>query len=163
MKSYYEILEIDWSATPQQIHAAFRSKSKRWHPDKNPANKVEAEEMSKKINEAHSVLSDDEKRKDYDTKNSLTGIFMASGVQRSKENRPRSRYHRVKRGFVPVQFDGITPLGPNTVQDQEQLRNWNMLGGELDQIAKVLRPKNKWAASFAGLAAAFCKGKGNNA
>jgi molecular chaperone DnaJ len=64
-KTYYEILGIDKSADASQIKKAFRQKAKEFHPDKNPGNK-EAEEMFKEVNEAYSVLSDENKKAIYD-------------------------------------------------------------------------------------------------
>lgn len=61
----YKILEVSKDANQDEIKKSFRNLSKKFHPDLNPNNK-EAEEKFKKINEAYSVLSDPEKRKQYD-------------------------------------------------------------------------------------------------
>mgnify|MGYP000306259586 FL=1 len=63
LKNYYKILEIKPSATLDEIKKAYRTLSKRYHPDMNK-NGVE---QFKSINEANSVLSDPAKRKVYDT------------------------------------------------------------------------------------------------
>ncbi len=63
---YYDTLGIKREATPDEIKAAFRSLAKKWHPDRNPDNKVEAEEKFKDVAEAYSVLSDEDKRHRYD-------------------------------------------------------------------------------------------------
>jgi curved DNA-binding protein len=65
-KDYYKILEVDKSASKQDIKKQYKKLARKYHPDVNPGNK-EAEEKFKAINEAHEVLSDDEKRKKYDT------------------------------------------------------------------------------------------------
>lgn len=62
---YYKILELDKSATTEQIKKAYRKLARKYHPDLNPDNK-EANKMFQQINEAHEVLSDPEKRKKYD-------------------------------------------------------------------------------------------------
>lgn len=54
------------SATDRELKKAFRKLSLKWHPDKNPDNKEEAEEKFKSIAEAYTVLSDPEKRQVYD-------------------------------------------------------------------------------------------------
>jgi molecular chaperone DnaJ len=63
---YYEVLAIKREATQEEIKVAFRTLAKKWHPDRNPDNKVEAEERFKDVAEAYSILSDEEKRRRYD-------------------------------------------------------------------------------------------------
>jgi len=64
-EDYYKILGVDKQAGPDDIKKAYRKLALKWHPDKNPNNK-KAEENFKKISEAYAVLSDSEKRKNYD-------------------------------------------------------------------------------------------------
>lgn len=52
----YSILGVSTSATQQEIKTAFRSLIMKWHPDKNPGNLDQAEEMSKKIIAAYTIL-----------------------------------------------------------------------------------------------------------
>jgi molecular chaperone DnaJ len=64
-KDYYEILGINRNADESEIKKAYRKLSKEYHPDLNP-NNTEAEEKFKSIAEAYSVLSDKEKKLNYD-------------------------------------------------------------------------------------------------
>lgn len=63
---YYKTLGVDKGADPEVIKKAYRKLALKHHPDRNPGNR-EAEERFKKISEAYAVLSDNEKRKQYDS------------------------------------------------------------------------------------------------
>ncbi len=64
-KDYYKILGVSRDATQEEIKKAYRRLALKYHPDRNKGNK-EAEERFKEINEAYAVLSDPEKRRQYD-------------------------------------------------------------------------------------------------
>ena len=64
-RDFYEVLGVSRSATPEEIKAAYRKLALKYHPDRNPGNK-EAEDKFKEAAEAYEVLSDAEKRKNYD-------------------------------------------------------------------------------------------------
>jgi DnaJ family protein A protein 2 len=63
---FYDRLGVKPDASESEIKKAFYKLAQRWHPDKNPDNKEEAEEKFKEINEAYEVLSDKTKRETYD-------------------------------------------------------------------------------------------------
>jgi len=65
-KDYYEILGVPRNATQEEIRKAYRNLVKKWHPDLHPENREEAEKKFKEITEAYEVLSDPEKRAQYD-------------------------------------------------------------------------------------------------
>jgi len=65
-KTYYDDLGVGQQAGAEEIKKAYRKLALKYHPDKNPGN-TQAEERFKRINEAYAVLSNPEKRKQYDT------------------------------------------------------------------------------------------------
>ncbi len=64
-RDYYEILGVSRNATKEEIKQAYKRLARKYHPDLHPGDK-KMEEKFKEINEAYQVLSDDEKRKQYD-------------------------------------------------------------------------------------------------
>jgi molecular chaperone DnaJ len=63
-QDYYQVLEINRSASADDVRRAYRRLARQYHPDLNPS--TEAEERFKEINEAYEVLSDDRRRAAYD-------------------------------------------------------------------------------------------------
>ena len=64
-RDYYEVLGVDRGADEATIKKAYRQLAKKYHPDMNPGDK-EAEKKFKEASEAYAVLSDAEKRRQYD-------------------------------------------------------------------------------------------------
>ncbi|KAL6985358.1 hypothetical protein U1Q18_018733 [Sarracenia purpurea var. burkii] len=63
---YYNILKVNRNATEDDLKKSYRRLAMKWHPDKNPTSKKEAEAKFKQISEAYEVLSDPQKRAVYD-------------------------------------------------------------------------------------------------
>ena len=63
---YYKILGVPRGASEEDLKKAYRKLARKYHPDLNPNNK-ESESKFKEVSEANDVLSDTEKRKNYDT------------------------------------------------------------------------------------------------
>jgi curved DNA-binding protein len=89
LKNYYEVLEVSSNATGDEIKTAFRKLARRYHPDVNPGD-LNAEEKFKNLNEAYEVLSDEEKRSQYDKfirqqKGSKRPVFSKNGGSKTVE------------------------------------------------------------------------------
>jgi molecular chaperone DnaJ len=84
-KDFYQVLGVSDTASQGEIKKAYRRLAKQYHPDANPSNSAAAERF-KEISEAHSVLSDAEKRKQYDQMRRL-GAF--DGGPRRSSGGPR--------------------------------------------------------------------------
>src|SRR5947209_18668163 len=82
---YYKTLGVGKNASDAEIKKAYRKLARQYHPDKNPGDK-RAEERFKEISQAYDVLSDADKRKQYDRGTgpfggfSMPGGFDAGGV-----------------------------------------------------------------------------------
>jgi len=66
-RDFYEVLAVSRTATVEEIKSAYRKAALKWHPDRNPENKTEAEGKFRECTEAYSVLSDPKKKQVYDT------------------------------------------------------------------------------------------------
>src|SRR5437667_11376498 len=72
MKDLYSVLGVSKDASADQIKKAYRKLARKWHPDANPGD-TSAEERFKEIQEAYSILSDADKRKQYDAGGGIFG------------------------------------------------------------------------------------------
>ena len=72
-RDFYQVLGVPDTASPEEIKKSYRRLAKQYHPDANP-NNAQASERFKEISEAHAVLSDAEKRKQYDRMRRLGAV-----------------------------------------------------------------------------------------
>ena len=98
VKDYYKILGVDKEATQEEIKKAYRQKALKHHPDKNSGNK-EHEEKFKEINEAYEILSDENKRRQYDRPFIFHGNFFENFGQ------PTADGNGINFGGFTVNFD----------------------------------------------------------
>lgn len=77
-KDYYDVLGVDEDASASAIKKAYRELARKHHPDRNPDD-PDAEERFKEIQEAYAVLSNDEKRQEYDARRRFGGGGFGGG------------------------------------------------------------------------------------
>lgn len=107
-KDFYQILGVPDSASQADIKKAYRRLAKQYHPDANPSNPSAAERF-KEISEAHSVLSDVEKRKQYDRMRRL-GAF-EDMPRRRPAGAPSGGVETGDRGGEEFEFGDFGGLG----------------------------------------------------
>jgi molecular chaperone DnaJ len=80
-KDFYEVLGVSRTAAVEEIKSAYRKAALKWHPDRNPVNKAEAEIKFRECTEAYSILSDPQKKQIYDTYGhaGLSGVGAGQG------------------------------------------------------------------------------------
>jgi len=93
---YYKTLGVDKNATQEQIKKAYRKLAIKYHPDKNQGNK-DAENKFKEVSEAYEVLSDENKRREYDQ----FGRVGNNGPRMSPEDLFRDIFGGFGDGFGP--------------------------------------------------------------
>jgi molecular chaperone DnaJ len=82
VKDPYKVLGVDRKSPDEEIKKAYRKLARRYHPDRNPGDE-QAEERFKEVQEAYSILSDAEKRRQYDSGGGIFGGGFDPGAFRS--------------------------------------------------------------------------------
>lgn len=110
---YYNILKVNRNANDDNLKKAYRKLAMKWHPDKNPNNKKEAEAKFKQISEAYDVLSDPTKRAIYDQygEEGLKGM-PPPGSESASSNGGPSNFHFNPRNAEDIfaEFFGSSPF-----------------------------------------------------
>src|SRR4051795_10038856 len=86
-KDPYKTLGVDKKASADEVKKAYRKLARQYHPDKNPGD-AQAEERFKEIQQAYGVLSDPEKRKQYDQGGGIFGGGFDPGAFRTGGGAP---------------------------------------------------------------------------
>lgn len=115
MNNYYEILEVSKNASKEVIEKAYKVLVKKYHPDlyQEESQKKMAEQKMKLINEAYDVLSEDEKRKNYD----LELEEQARELERQKNEQENKRKDNVI-NEEPVYYEEEPVLTKKEIKEQ---------------------------------------------
>ena len=97
---YYKALGVAQSATESEIKKAYHKLALKWHPDKNPNNKIESEKKFKEIVTAYECLGDPEKRRTYD----LSGDQVYS---KGHQSQPNYNFNGIPKNFQ-FSYDSFT-------------------------------------------------------
>lgn len=132
MKDYYKILGVDKKSTKDQIKKAYRSLSKKYHPDVNP----DGAEKFKEIAEAYETLSDEKKREQYDNPNPFGNgnfnpfeSFMSGFGNRQQRRQRKGPDKKLKLNITPYEsFHGVNK--PITYQTNTQCGTCDGKGGD---------------------------------
>ena len=84
--TYYDVLNVPCDATEEEIKTAYRNMLKAFHPDYYTGDKVFAENMTRRIVEAYSVLKDAERRRRYDDALSINKDIRKNGTESASNN-----------------------------------------------------------------------------
>lgn len=122
MKNYYDILEVSPKASKEVIEKAYKVLAKKYHPDlQQQEQKQNAEQKMKLINEAYEILSNDEKRKNYD-------LELQEELDREKEieyNRRQQENLRNNENKVNSNDNNINKVNYNSNQKNNYNTNYN--------------------------------------
>lgn len=105
-KNYYDILELEKDANENEIKKAYKRMAIKWHPDKNPDNKMEAEQKFKEISEAYQVLSDPQKKEIYDQ-------YGENGLKNHGNMEGGGGHFNSAEDIFKMFFSGGSPFGDN--------------------------------------------------
>ncbi|NXE04771.1 DNJB8 protein, partial [Lophotis ruficrista] len=86
MLDYYKVLGLQKSASRDDVRKSYYKLARKWHPDKNPSNKEEAEKKFKAVVEAYEVLSDPQKRLLYDRSVKESKSYRGSSATEGHDN-----------------------------------------------------------------------------
>ncbi|WKN41581.1 J domain-containing protein [Tunicatimonas pelagia] len=108
-QDYYQVLDVGYNASSEDVKLAYRQLAKRYHPDANAGDK-DKEEMFKLISEAYNVLSNTDKKASYDL-SLLLGLYEDEKSRTTRTTRARTQPQYTYRPPVSVYYSKLTYVG----------------------------------------------------
>ncbi len=131
METLYDILEVSRKASKEVIEKAYKTLAKKYHPDLQTAeNKEYAEKRMKEINEAYDILSNEEKRKEYDYK------------LENEEEKQRQQEYQKNVGYENSNVQSTNYTG-NNVNSSNNSSNYNNTNFDWRKAYANLSPKEQ--------------------
>jgi curved DNA-binding protein CbpA len=131
--NYYDVLGVKEDTTEEEIKKAYKKLAVKWHPDKNQDNKLKAEEKFKSISEAYAVLSDSDKKREYDDFRKYGGarsdFNFSSFRNRSRDEDPFDIFNKFFGGRNPFDDDFFASDFPSFKTQRKPFDNF----GEFDR------------------------------
>ncbi|NCC61579.1 MAG: J domain-containing protein [Verrucomicrobiae bacterium] len=120
LRTHYDNLQVVENASIEVIKGAYRYLSQKWHPDKNPNNRIVAERITKIINEAYEVLSDPAQRQQHDNW--------------IREQREQTKQQSQYPPPTPEPFKETSPNIQVNASAEQQQQTENAIHSELEQL-----------------------------
>ncbi|NXP54156.1 DNJB8 protein, partial [Heliornis fulica] len=169
MVDYYKVLGLQKSASQDDIKKSYHKLALKWHPDKNPSNKEEAEEKFKAVAEAYKVLSDPQKRSLYDSSVEESSSYRGRSAMGTQNSSFDSTYlfqdleeifREVHGGMDPFEhdfwdpFDNLRDSGENWYGTSRRGRNSSIFSDFMESFISFTsseQPTSFFAEGTAGL------------
>lgn len=138
MLNLYEVLEVSEKASKEVIEKAYRVLAKKYHPDLQVENeKQAAESKMKQINEAYEILSDKEKRKNYDLALEQERQEQIMEKQRRdkewQEQMQHSKQNNQRVSQPEIQYQKVEPRNDYIRKQQQEYQNKENLQNEMNR------------------------------
>jgi len=136
---YYVVLGLQRKASPEEIKKAYKKAALKWHPDKNPDTKTEAEKKFQKISEAYDVLSDEKKRDLIHSMACLGPLLRPLAVPQQRP-RPQHRTSTLSLGDLPMLTSDILkrPLRHSATALSSEKTPVSTLSSTSDRLLEVV-------------------------
>uniref|UniRef100_A0A6G1SE37 DnaJ subfamily A member 3, mitochondrial n=1 Tax=Aceria tosichella TaxID=561515 RepID=A0A6G1SE37_9ACAR len=158
IKNYYSILGVARNASNKEIKAAYYDKAKLFHPDANKLNKMTTSDKFKDISEAYEILSDDDKRRAYDSTIRQSSSYDIYGRQqqttrdgpsytRSSPSQSSARGEPVSMNHIHHVYRTLNRQDAQEVPRYRPFEDHNYPGTEFNRFEYTRRwdpDKNKW-------------------